>query len=751
MGILLLSEQKKYGALANYSTSNKSALKQAAVLNSLGLKNHSMHLMLLDQSLKGVDPHAENLGLEIEARIATECLRNSFYFYREVLRIPKSTGTGSNRWRFDRFNIGLVFFMGMSIPYCCEVIRQAGKSTALYASIIENMNIATENTSFIFATHSRTQRDRGIQSLKDIYECLPPYLQFRGRTYGDKMVNTETFSVNAKHNNLVSFVGQSSEKMAKKMGRGLTAAFGYYDEIPFISNIHHSLEVAATTGAAAREEARLDGSPHGSCMATTAGFLDTEEGKYIHSLFNSSAVLNELMYDAENKEDLELKIAANSKGGAIRVYGSYNHRTLGKSDKWLVRTMQDSFVTDFEAPSSQADYFGIWSSGSSTSAIDPKYLVVVNGSKMTPLYTEVDPTKGYFTNWYIPERDIPRRMANAVMGLDTSEGGGNDDIAIVIRDITTGERIATSTTNSTNIYEYSEWLFDNWFYKYDKLKGIVERKSTGGGVLDFLIMQFLKAGRNPFLVLFNTLVHEADKKMLSTIESWRGSELAEMVNRYGKTFGYSTSGTGTYSRTNLYGTLPQCVKLTGSVVYDSKLIDQMSTLVVKNGRVDHSAKGHDDSVVADLLSFWFLTMGNNLETYGIKPGMILAKAELINTSGKKDLSPEEKFDDDRAKMIQDNLRAKISSFMGLLENSTEDLEKVRLELHIGGLERMLIYRETDQDLYSLAAFKEKLDKKNRKDGALNMGSRGMHLSDVAEFNASSGYAEPELGIGIGLD
>ena len=82
-------------ALPDYDSSNKSAVKLAALYKKMGIKNWQFCLALIDQGLKTVDPWDENLTLEFKERILAECRRNPFYFFREVFRAPKKSYSSS--------------------------------------------------------------------------------------------------------------------------------------------------------------------------------------------------------------------------------------------------------------------------------------------------------------------------------------------------------------------------------------------------------------------------------------------------------------------------------------------------------------------------------------------------------------------------------------------------------------------------------------------------------------------------------
>ena len=111
--------------------------------------------------------------------------------------------------------------------------------------------------------------------------------------------------------------------------------------------------------------------------------------------------------------------------------------------------------------------------------------------------------------------------------------------------------------------------------------------------------------------------------------------------------------------------------LSANVVKDKTLIKQLSELVVKNGRIDHPVKGHDDMVIAYLLALWFLLHSKNLDFYGIeKPA---SRALSISAKAEADSAPK-----GWAKVTHDQNQATNQRIKMLLElmDKEEDLAKL---------------------------------------------------------------------------
>ena len=83
----------------------------------------------------------------------------------------------------------------------------------------------------------------------------------------------------------------------------------------------------------------------------------------------------------------------------------------------------------------------------------------------------------------------------------------------------------------------------------------------------------------------------------------------------------------------------KAVELNHSRMHDTTLITELSSLAQKNGRIDHSTSGHDDTVIAFLLSSWFCFFAKNLNYYNINKSIFLndigADGSKINTSEKE--------------------------------------------------------------------------------------------------------------------
>ena len=97
-----------------------------------------------------------------------------------------------------------------------------------------------------------------------------------------------------------------------------------------------------------------------------------------------------------------------------------------------------------------------------------------------------------------------------ILSLDTSEAGGNDDITLTLTCIKTGEVIAAGSYNETNLITFAEWLC-SFIVKFKRMTVIIERRSTGGMIIDYLLLMLPVRGEDPFKRLYNTCVQNKDE------------------------------------------------------------------------------------------------------------------------------------------------------------------------------------------------------------------------------------------------
>jgi hypothetical protein len=298
---------------------------------------------------------------------------------------------------------------------------------------------------------------RNIERIRNIIKALPSYLQLLNEHGKDKDVfNTEMITIKALGNSYMGHVPQKSIMDAINVGRGLTSPLFHSDETAFFTNIEYSLPAALAAGGYARQLAAERGEPYGTVFTTTAGRRDDPAGRYTYNLFMDSMVWTEKLFDVADEEEL-MEVVKKHTGTKIkRVYCFFNHRQLGYSDQWLMERIRETGATGDAA---RMDFFGEWVTGTLSNPIPTKLLEKIRDSLNPDPNTQIT-SSGYIIGWHLSQQQIDglRLRDGLILGVDTSDAVGRDDIALCLRDAYSGAVLACGNYNETNLIQFAEWL-----------------------------------------------------------------------------------------------------------------------------------------------------------------------------------------------------------------------------------------------------------------------------------------------------
>lgn len=673
------------GAIVNYETTNRTWVRICGVLHKMGIENCLFPLALHNPLLKNVDPFSPTITKDEIDMVTLECKENPWYAMREIIRIPPVAGPNPVPIKANRANISLLWLFMNHVTTMLIQPRQTGKSVNTDGLNILNFCIAAVHSDINLLSKDDDLRVKNVTRIKEMIELLPSYLQLR--TKKDSW-NTEKLTIERLANTYRTSVPQASPTAAANLGRGMTIPINHIDEIAFIKNIDITLPelLAATT--AAREEAAENGAPYGNIYTTTPGYLNSKSGEYAHQLYQEMFRWNEKLFDSNSIEELNSTILKNSKSRSPEVLLEYNHRQLGFTDDWLAERIA---VSKGSKETIGSNFLNIWGAGSASSPIKKEYLKIIRDSLVLDPYLQTS-EYGYITRWYISEHEVENYLnkRKLIMCLDTSEAIGNDDIGMVIRDASTGEVVAVGVYNETNLLDFSQWLM-HWLITYDNITILIERQNSGPTILDILIRLCVANEIDPFKRLFNWVVNDCNVK-----KNYRDEVInvpfkkrdPVVYDKYSKLFGFRTSGGGRTSRSELYGDVfTTSIKYTGKDVRDTTVIDQLSGLTVRNGRIDHASGGHDDTIIAWLLGYWFLQKAENKSFYGFDPHMVLNSVveALVEEAGGADAVYKRDY--------QIELKQDIDQLVLRLKEETNTLKSKLLTKKI-----LHLYREIDTNI-----------------------------------------------------
>lgn len=677
MAILFLDDWRRYpDAIIDYKTKNASWLRQAEVYNKMGIRNCAFLLALLQPELQDIDPFDPHLSIEDKIKVGLECKYNPWYYFREIARVPPQGGILAKALTANRGNIALYWTFANCIDVGLVQPRQTGKSLSVDELMIYLVYVATMNSRINLVTKDDPLRKANVDRLKGIRGFIPPYLISVQPNDSD---NVFELTCMAKNNKYTTGVAQNSESAALNLGRGLTSPIQHFDEGPFCSFIGTSIPAALAAGTAARKEAEANGLPYGNIFTTTAGKKDDRDGAFIYEMFHESAVWSEEFFDARDRAELIDMINRNKTGRKIMINITMSHRQLGYTDQWLYEAIANTKATGEAA---DRDFFNVWTSGSKRSPLSLQLNEAIRRSQRDVAWTEMSPDH-YGIRWYHPHGELAlmEKEVQFIIGLDTSDAVGRDAIAMVITNAYDLSTVGVGSYNETNLIRFAEYLV-YVLIRYTNTTLVIERKSSGQSIIDALIIHLVKAGIDPFKRIYNKIVDESSEKPLPYKEicgpvQYRDEAFYDVRK---KAFGVPTDAT---LRNLFYTTVLQnAAKNACNEIKDLTLINEINSLVEKNGKIDHSSSGHDDHVIAWLLTHWFLFHCRNLSHYGINLAMVAAGLEIEQ----KELSPNEL----QEQAYQDQLGSELELVINELDKAKDVFTIAKLEAKLNAIQSRLV-------------------------------------------------------------
>lgn len=678
------------GAIVDYQTKNESFKRMVSLYHQMGVKNCLWPLALLQPQLQGVDPHSPDLTEEQKLAIGIECRYNFWYYLREVVRLPPVAGPEPVPYIANRGNLALSWTFLNNIDIALIQPRQTGKSASTDCIMVWLLYIGADNTMINMITKDHKLRTKNVERLKKIRGNLPDFLINITSRDSDNQIDLTCLS---KENYYITGVAQNSESSALNMGRGLTSPVTQIDEGPFIRFIGTTMPAALASGVAAREEAKKFNKPYGNIITTTAGKKDDRDGRYMYNLISSGSAWNEIFLDASNKDELKTLIKNSCKGRKTIVNATFSHRQLGKTDEWLYEAISVSGAQGEEA---DRDFFNVWTSGTQSSPLSTALNETIRESEIDPIYSEI--TKdNYIIRWYHSPEELADLVRNThfILGLDTSDAIGRDSIALVFTNVEDLSVVGAATINETNLIRFARFLADVMI-RYPNTILIPERKSSGQAIIDSLLIHLPRAGIDPFKRIYNVIVDKSQEKEreYQEIQAPESRRSHGFYDRFKKSFGFNTTGG---SRDTLYSAVLQnAAKESAHLVKDRVLSSEVRGLMIKNGRIDHGNDSHDDSVIAWLMSHWFLTHSKNLAFYGIDTKRALTKV----THATRTLTPEEEWEMEE----QTHIKEQIDDLIVKLSNSTDEFLIAQYESRLMALNGRL--KIDGSEAYSIDALIE---------------------------------------------
>ena len=638
MAIYQSVPQQRLTVTIDYTTKNQSFLDMHYFLKRKGIKNNAFFLVLYDSDLIGVDPRDPRLNVHMKKKILAECMRNFWYFVREVVRIPAQGGAvGSGvRYQLTRANLAMNFGFIMNWNMFLEIPRQNGKTVSALCWYLWVFLFGTRNSKMLFLNKKLEDSKMNLQTLKDIRAALPDYLRMDSQFGIDgkklKPINSVETISNLSNNNLIKTAPAARNKMlASNLGRGATLPFLYFDEYAFIPFNYMIYQTAAPAFSRASQTARDFGAPYGMLITTTPGDLLTDEGKEAYQTKEDATRFTELWYDMTAQQLEEIR-TANTKSNFI--YIRYTYKELGRTEEYfeeMVKNLKSNW------PAIRREILLEWSESAANSPFEKQDLETVKRLIKKPIRQIWIGKPCYVFNVY---KDGLFYKYPPIVGVDVSGGFSRDSSAITVIDTETTEVLATFNCNFIPVNDLARVIYELVMTKMPNAIVNVERNGGfGASVLAYLLSK-------PDIK--KNLYYEVKDRIFE--ERSEGPNTIRNTKKV-KVYGFDETKN---SRNRLMEILADRMRFHKDKFNAEIIYNELAQLEVKkNGRIEHADNGHDDTIFSYLMALYVWYDGKNLmENWHLTKKELITDAELefndaiITNENYKNIAMELVYDED---------------------------------------------------------------------------------------------------------
>ena len=588
-------------------TNNLSFLQVASDLKKLGIKNNMFFLRLYDKGLQGIDPHGPITAMsnELCQRIMAECIRNPWYYLREVCRIPDQGNSNGIPYKLNRANLAATWCFVNNIDHYLTIPRQVGKTQSIIANLTWAYLFGTTNSSFAFFATSQELASENLERLKAQRELLPSYLQLRQDCVVDQVLGTKDNEIDnirkiynpLTKNTIVTKPKASSKEAAVKLGRGNTLPITYMDEAEFINFIDEIMMASGPAFSTAAANAERNGAAYCRILSSTPGDLDSPAGQAAQKILDKTCRWSEQFYDLGPEKAKEI-INANAANNI--VYIEYSYKQLGLGEEWFRKLCA---LVNGDPTAIRRELLLQRIRGSKDSPFSEEDLMAIQ--EIRPIVVE----EHYIMDIY--QLNVYKELNPKVpylVGVDVATGVNNDSTAVSVVNPYTLQVDAEFRSPIMGYPDLKRFLYQMVKKYIPNCVLCIEKNHGGDAVIQDLRESVLN--RNIYHSMSKELVDDNNAKMN------KGHIEREVERR--RNYGVFT---GTKSRALMIDLLFLTVQENKDRLTSHYVIDDILKLVRKNGKVQAAAGEHDDSIMSYLIALYVYTYGKNLNRWGIVQGM----------------------------------------------------------------------------------------------------------------------------------
>ena len=532
-------------------------------------------------------------------------------------------------------------------------------------------------------------RAQFIDAIKKIRTCLPKYLvnptwkdkdagnYLTYKAFGEENVNTLTISV-----------PQNGEDAAGDLGRGLTVGTTNYDEPGYINWIEAIINGCSPSALTEMEICRDNGIPYGISYITTPNTTLHTSGAFMFEKLMSSTEWREKFFDSYSESHLKDRLlkASPKKTTSPSVALVYNYLQLGKDKEWVKETIDQLGLSLAKA---KIDLLLMWVEDGENRVFDDITREAINNVKRDKVWSKEFKSSGLFVDFFVTQQELIEMGAKSyndffLIGVDTSSAINKDACTVIIRSMRTGKVIGVGRYQLAYLDDVTSIIVDVLTVLQNSL--LVIERNYAHHMIDNLLLMLPARGLDPFTRIYNQ-VYQDPVNHEKELEAVKNTKFAyrdkNFYLKYKQYFGFNTTAK---SREVLYGLIQEAVGVTGYGLNYDRLADELINLRTKGDRIDHDSKQHDDLVIAWLLTYWFIKLGNNKPLYGIPTGIALSETRNLLETGK---TKAEVQLDPSIVLFYNNIKDRVQRLTDELLRTNDNLLALRLEAEIHKLSKIL--------------------------------------------------------------
>lgn len=397
-------------------------------------------------------------------------------------------------YQLHRGNLALNFCMVLNLNVFLELPRQRGKTTSAAIRYLYIYNFGTTNSKIAFL-HKNAEGSRdNLETMKQIRDLLPPYLQMKERVLPDGKVDKGRDSVTLmtnpyNHNNIKTFASATNKAKAASLLRGKTLTNIWYDEYGFMPYNDIVYLNAAPAYKTAAQIAKDNGAPYGILITTTPGYMTTPEGQEAYATKEMATDFSETWYD---KTYTELMNIINSNTKSNFIYIKFTYEQLGCSTEWYNDMCKD---LKFSWVDIRREIDLEWATGVENSPFREEDLNVISGLVKQPI-SEVYLLGKYKFVTYL---QADTRTYPPIIGVDVAGGYKQDSSCITVIDSRTTKVLGCLNCNYISTLDLArciEFIVKNWMPNAIvnvERNGVAEQQSQHVGQLAcFMVLIAMK-------------------------------------------------------------------------------------------------------------------------------------------------------------------------------------------------------------------------------------------------------------------